>query len=81
MMIGERIKKLRKEKGLTQLQIQMKLGIDQSYLSKIEKGVAMPTIEQSVNLAIFFDISIDYLFGLTEDSFPVKGRKIAVRLR
>ena len=65
-----RIKELRKEKGLTQLQIQMKLGIEQSYFSKLERGVFMPTIEQCVNIAKFFNTSVDYLLGITNIKEP-----------
>ena len=38
-----KLKKIRLEKGLTQLQVQMKTGIDQSDYSKIERGLRYPT--------------------------------------
>ena len=65
-----RIKELRKEKGLTQLQIQMKVGIEQSYYSKLERGVFMPTIEQCISLAKFFNTSVDYILGITDVREP-----------
>ena len=39
-----KLKKIRLEKGLTQLQVQMKTGIDQSNYSKIERGLRYPTV-------------------------------------
>lgn len=66
----ERIRQLRKEKGLTQLQIQMKIGIDQSDYSKIERGLRYPTIEQLISMAKIFDTSIDFIVGLTNEKMP-----------
>lgn len=63
----ERIKKMRKEKGFTQLQIQMKTGIDQSDYSKIERGMRYPTVEQRISLSELFGTSVDYLLELTDE--------------
>lgn len=41
--IGEKIRQLRKSKGLTQAQLAEKIGIDNKHLSRIEKGRHMPT--------------------------------------
>ena len=60
-LIMFRIKQIRKEKGLSQLQVQMKTGIDQSDYSKIERGIRCPTIDQITKLAVLFGTSIDYL--------------------
>ena len=62
-----RIKQLRKEKGYTQVKIQMLTGIDQSDYSKIENGKRYMTFEQCRKLAIALDTSMDYLAGLTEE--------------
>lgn len=62
-----RIKQLRKEKGYTQVKIQMLTGIDQSDYSKIESGKRYMTFEQCRKLAIALDTSMDYLAGLTEE--------------
>ena len=66
----ERIKKMRKEKGFTQLQVQMKTGIDQSDYSKIERGIRYPTVEQLISLSELFGTSVDYLLELTDESKP-----------
>lgn len=65
-----RIKELRKEKGYTQVKIQMMTGIDQSDYSKIESGKRYFTFEQCRKLAIALDTSMDYLAGLTDEKKP-----------
>ena len=65
-----RIKELRKEKGFTQVKIQMLTGIDQSDYSKIESGKRYLTFEQCRKLAIALDTSMDYLAGLTNEKKP-----------
>ena len=65
-----RIKELRKEKGFTQVKIQMLTGIDQSDYSKIENGKRYLTFEQCRKLAIALDTSMDYLSGLTNEKKP-----------
>ena len=69
-MIMSRIRELRKEKGFTQVKIQMLTGIDQSDYSKIESGKRYFTFEQCRKLAIALDTSMDYLAGLTDEKKP-----------
>ena len=61
------LKRLRKEKGLTQLALQMKTGIEQALLSKFENGERVPPTETLVKLAEFYDVSIDYILCRTEN--------------
>ncbi|MBP3305078.1 MAG: helix-turn-helix transcriptional regulator [Oscillospiraceae bacterium] len=65
-----RIKQLRKEKGYTQVKVQMLTGIDQSDYSKIESGKRYFTFEQCRKLALALDTSMDYLAGLTDEKTP-----------
>ncbi len=65
-----RLKELRKEKGYTQIKIQIMTGIDQSDYSKIESGKRYFTFEQCRKLALALDTSMDYLAGLTNDKNP-----------
>ena len=67
---GERLKKLRKERGLTQIKMQMLTGIDQSDYSKIESGKRYLTFEQCRKIALALDTSMDYLAGLTDEKKP-----------
>ena len=70
VMTMTRIRELRKEKGYTQVKIQMMTGIDQSDYSKIESGKRYLTFEQCRKLAIALDTSMDYLSGLTDEKKP-----------
>ena len=65
-----RIKQLRKNRGLTQLQMQLKTGIDQSELSKMERGERHPTLEQAIQLSQFFETNVEYLCKVTDDPTP-----------
>ena len=65
-----RLRELRKEKGFTQVKIQMMTGIDQSDYSKIESGKRYYTFEQCRKLAIALGTSMDYLAGLTDEKKP-----------
>ena len=65
-----RLKQLRKERGYTQIKMQMLTGIDQSDYSKIENGKRHYTFEQCKRIAIALDTSMDYLAGLTDEKTP-----------
>lgn len=60
------LKKLRKEKGMTQLSLQMKTGIEQALISKYESGERVPPTETLIKLADFFGVSMDYIMCRTE---------------
>ena len=69
-MTMTRLKALRKEKGLTQIQMQLLTGIDQSDYSKIENGKRYYTFEQCKRIAEALGTSMDYLAGLTDEKKP-----------
>ncbi len=61
MHIGLKIRDLRKKKGFTQTYLSSMIGMDNSQLSKIEKGKLMPTVEQIMAISSIFGISADWL--------------------
>lgn len=65
-----RLKALRKERGYTQVKMQMLTGIDQSDYSKIESGKRYYTFEQCKRIAKALNTSMDYLAGLTDEKKP-----------
>ena len=65
-----RLKDLRRARGLTQVQMQLLTGIDQSDYSKIESGKRYYTFEQCRRIALALHTSMDYLAGLTDDDRP-----------
>ena len=58
-----KFKELRKKAGLTQIEFAEKLNVDQSTISKWEQDKAIPDIQTLVQLASFFNVSVDYLMG------------------
>ena len=65
-----KLKELRKEKGYTQVKMQLLTGIDQSDYSKIENGKRYYTFEQCRKIALALETSMDYLAGLTDEKKP-----------
>ena len=69
------MRKLRKERGFSQVKMQMLTGIDQSDYSKIETGRRNMTFEQCRRIALALETSMDYLGGLTDDPNPYPRKK------
>ena len=61
------LKKLRLQKKKTQLNVQMETGIEQALLSKYESGKRIPPTETLITLADYYDVSMDYIMGRTEN--------------
>lgn len=70
------IKLIRVINDYTQLKVQMETGIPQSMISKYETGELMPTAENLVILARFYNTSLDYLMDLTDEKKPYPPKKI-----
>jgi len=67
MDMKNNLRKLRKERGLTQIGLQMKTGIEQALLSKYETGDRIPPTDALMILADFYGVSIDYILCRTEN--------------
>lgn len=65
--MNNNLKQLRKDKGYTQIAVQMKTGIEQALLSKYETGERTPPTETLVRLAEFYNVSIDYILCRTDN--------------
>lgn len=63
---SERIKELRKEKGLSQEGVGNIIGVTRYAVYSYEKGRACPDMEGLIALAEYFDVSMDYLAGRTD---------------
>lgn len=66
MVFNERIKALRKERRLTQLQVAQQCGMTERAYQRLEAD-AKPHYDSMERLADFFQVSVDYLMGRTED--------------
>lgn len=58
-----KIKELREQNRIQQEELAEYLCISQSTLSRIEKGLRMPSLQIAIRLADYFDVSLDELVG------------------
>lgn len=65
-----RLRELRKQKKLTQVALQMHTGIEQTLISKYERGERVPPTETLMLLAKFFGTTMDYIMCLTDNPQP-----------
>ena len=64
-MLNKRITELRMSFGWTQVQLAQKLGITKQTVSNWENDNIQPSIDMLVKLSKIFNVSTDYLLGLT----------------
>lgn len=65
--MGENLKKIRKDREMTQIALQMQTGIEQALISKYETGERIPPTETLIILADFFNTNIDFLLDRTDN--------------
>lgn len=77
--IGERIREIRKAKGLSLGQVGLRGGIDRTYISRIESGkVANPSHDTLAKVARGLGLAVPELFIKEKEPLPaVKGHRIA----
>jgi transcriptional regulator with XRE-family HTH domain len=66
-ILSDRIKKLRNSKGITQKQISEYLGVQCATYQRFEYGNRRPSLDTLILIADFFQVSIDYLVGRTDN--------------
>lgn len=86
--LGDKIKDLRTERDLTMdmLVADMKarfegIKMDKSMLSRWERGENDPSLENAKYLSIYFNVSLDYLIGLTDIRTPSRLLAYAKRIQ
>ena len=62
-----RLKELRKKKGISQLRLATDLNTTQNTISRYETGEREPGIDELTKIADYFNVSVDYLIGRTEN--------------
>lgn len=79
-MIGNNLKQLRKEKGLTLESLAKKAGVSKAHIWTIEKGNS-PKLDTVYKIARALDISIDLLIDITIDKTSTNERTLIRRYR
>ncbi len=70
-----RIRELRENAGLRQIDVANATGIDQKTLSNYETGKTNPDSYALIRLADFFNVSIDFIVGRIDDTFSADERR------
>ena len=63
----ERLKVCRKTLKVTQKQVAVAIGTSEQNYQRYERGSQQPTLPVLVSLADYFDVSLDYLVGRSDD--------------
>jgi len=66
MKFGDRLKELREEKNLSQMELAKATGISQSAIARWELNKTEPTVSDLIILSEYFGESVDYLIGLDD---------------
>lgn len=79
--LGMMIAELRKEHGMTQMELAEKIGVTDKAVSKWERNLSCPDINSLPNLAALFGVSVDELMQLKkEEAVPQKSLKEIIDL-
>ena len=75
-MYFKRLRDIREDKELSQTEIAKILNMKQQQYARYEKGINEIPFSYVIELAKFYNVSIDYLAGLTNESKPYKRNKV-----
>lgn len=67
----QRLRDIREDHDKTQAEIALLLGMNQTQYSRYERGVQELPMHHFIRLAIYYNISLDYLAGLTRTPKPI----------
>lgn len=66
-IFAERLRELRKGRGLTQKELGSQTGLSKAVVSKYETGMGYPSFDILIRIAQFFGVSTDYLLGASRN--------------
>ena len=78
MIFCERLKELRLKSEMTQDELAKKINISTSTISFYESGAREPNLSTLISLAKIFNVSTDYLLGLTDISLSEDEMKVFI---
>lgn len=79
-MIGDRLWDLRKDAGMTQDELAAVLSLSKFAISAYERGTREPPDSVKIAIARYFNVSVDYLLGMTRDPAPYKEHYTILKL-
>ncbi len=66
---GEKLKKIRLERKMNQIELAEKMGMKQASISQFENGQRLPTPANIKKLASILEVSVEYLAGKSDGKF------------
>lgn len=73
--VGERMKMLREGYGISQKDLAKAIQTNQSAITRYENGICEPNLQTLLDYAVYFKVSIDWIFGRTESR--MEGTRLA----
>jgi transcriptional regulator with XRE-family HTH domain len=67
MSFGKRIKELRRNRKWNQTELSEKINVHQTMIAQYENDHKFPSSETLINIARVFDVSLDYLMGISKN--------------
>ena len=81
MMFADKLKELRKKKGVTQAQLADSIYVSRSLIAKFETGASYPNKETLEKIALYFSVSVSELVGENETVLiAVENKKLSQRI-
>lgn len=77
-MLGEILRELRKDRGMTQADLAEKLSLSPLTISAYECGRSSPDDDVKIKIAQIFNVSLDYLLGLIREPLPYERSRTTV---
>lgn len=77
--IGQKIKCLRNAVGLSQKELSRKINVDERSISRYETGKSIPDCYTLVRISTFFNVSADYILGLTSYEKEIEIEKYRIK--
>lgn len=80
MKLGDKIKKLREGKNISQKELAGELGVTDAMISMYENDKKNPSLDVITKIAIYFNVSTDYLLGtetMSDNELPKNIRAVA----
>ncbi len=78
MIFSERISELRKDRRVQQKDLAPILGVEVQALGNYERGLNEPSFDVVVKLAEYYNVSLDYLFGITDEEIELDRKNVIV---
>jgi transcriptional regulator with XRE-family HTH domain len=75
--VGSRLRRLRKERGLTQAELARQIGIQQSDLSRMEKGTYRVSLDNLFKILAVFDLDLADFFGDQQDKTELRQQPLS----